>query len=402
MDRPLVLARVVWFAGTLTLIGLAYGQTYSLTEIGTFGRGTGFSTAGAAINEFGEAVGTLDFGITSGAEAGAFIYRNGTARLLDGTDGGIAINNAGQVTAWLDSYPFVHALLYSHGTLKDLGSLGGTYTLGVAMNHHGEVTGDSSTADNAADHAFLYSHGTMQDLGTLGGSNSGGAAINRRGQVTGGSNTVDDAGYHAFLYTSGSMVDLGTFGGIYSSGSAINDRGQVTGSAYTAGNATSHAFLYSYGTLQDLGTLGGSNSGGTAINDHGQVAGGADIVGDAALHAFLYSQGEMHDLGTLGGTDSFAVAINNAGQVLGQANIAGDTSYHPFLYTNGRIFDLNDLIDEGSPLKPYVTLTEAVGITDTGYILANGHNSQSGIDSAYVLQACRRDDDRRHPHRCKQ
>ena len=53
--------------------------------------------------------------------------------------------------------------------MQDLGTLGGTYSVGFAINDSGQVTGTADTADGAADHAFLWDGTTMQDLGTLGG-----------------------------------------------------------------------------------------------------------------------------------------------------------------------------------------------------------------------------------------
>src|SRR5688500_6265601 len=78
---------------------------------------------------------------------------------------------------------------------------------------------------------------TVADLGTLGGTSSIGWGINASGQVTGQSYTTGDAETHAFLYD-GAMHDLGTLGGTFSSGAGINDSGQVTG------QSDGHAFLW--------------------------------------------------------------------------------------------------------------------------------------------------------------
>ena len=69
--------------------------------------------------------------------------------------------------------------------LTDLGTLGGNYSSGIAINASGQATGISPTAGNAEEHAFLWDGTRMQDLGTLGGSSSFGFAINDSGQVTG-------------------------------------------------------------------------------------------------------------------------------------------------------------------------------------------------------------------------
>src|SRR4029453_9969414 len=68
----------------------------------------------------------------------------------------------------------------------------------------------------------------LVDLGTLGGSSSLALAVNHQGQVCGGSYTVGDLESHAFLWTAtGGMIDLGTLGGSSSGAVAVNDRGEV-------------------------------------------------------------------------------------------------------------------------------------------------------------------------------
>ena len=94
----------------------------------------------------------------------------------------------------------------------------------------------------------------MVDLGTLGGSFSVGSGINVAGDVSGQSDTTGDTAFLAFLYD-GTMHDLGTLGGTKSSAADINDADHVVGYSYVSGDATYHAFLYD-GTMHDLGTLG--------------------------------------------------------------------------------------------------------------------------------------------------
>ena len=68
------------------------------------------------------------------------------------------------------------------------------------------MTGSSNTADGAT-HAFLWDGTRMQDLGTLGGTSSVGHAINDSGQVTGFADTAD-GDPHAFLWDGTTMQQI--------------------------------------------------------------------------------------------------------------------------------------------------------------------------------------------------
>ena len=89
-------------------------------------------------------------------------------------------------------------VLYS---VTDLGTLGGSGSVGFGINNQGQVTGYSFTA-TGAEHAFLFSNGQMTDLGTLGGAYSNSTEVRHppqsgwlderqtapRGDVSGGRN----------------------------------------------------------------------------------------------------------------------------------------------------------------------------------------------------------------------
>jgi probable HAF family extracellular repeat protein len=178
----------------------------------------------------------------------------------------------------------------------------------------------------------------MQDLGTLGGSGSVALAINRGGDVVGSAYTDDDATLHAFVYHRGRMRDLGTLGGYVSEAQDINDADQIVGYSYLADGSTYRAFMYEHGQMFDLGTLGGPNSIARAINNRGEVVGTADTpVGSYPTYrAFAYRQGVMTDLNELidpmsGWTLLEASDINDCGQIVGYGLIDGYG--HGFLLT---------------------------------------------------------------------
>jgi len=259
--------------------------------------------------------------------------------------------------------------------ITDLGTLGGTDSLGWGLNAHGQVTGYAATAEDATINGFLWTpttpngaSGTMHDLGTLGGSYAWGIGINDSGLVAGVSATTEDDAEHATLWkpttpggSSGTLHDLETLGGTYSQGNGINANGQIAGGSDLTGDDASHAFMWkpttpggASGTMHDLGTLGGTFSFAWDINASGQVTGDADTTDDDANHAFLWTPtvpggatGTMHDLGTLGGAWSDGSGINDLGQVAGSAQTPDDAADHAFLWTptepGGTMLDLGTL-----------------------------------------------------------
>ena len=321
--------------GLVLAAGPAARAGYIITSLG--GINGGDSSIADGINASGQIVGLALGGLPNNT-FGAFLYSGGTMTSLGTLPGDVSsaaysINASGQVVGISSNggsgyFPanvppaLYQAFLYSGGTMTGLGTLGGASSEAYGINNAGQVVG---VADTASGHqlAFLYSGGTMTNLGSIApNSFSVALAINNAGQITGQSTVPSTATNHAFLYSNGTMNDLGTLGGLNSGGNAINASGEVAGYSTLAGDLITHAFLYSNGTTSDLGTLGG-NSVANGLNDSGQVVGDSETPNGAET-AFLYSGGTMTNLNNLIPADSGwylvdATAINDSGQIVGWA-----------------------------------------------------------------------------------
>ena len=241
-------------------------------------------------------------------------------------------------TAW-------HGFLWQGGILTDLGTLGGPDSAGVVINESGQITGFSFTNDVPNPTTgiptvdpFLWHRGRMTDLGTLGGTFGVGNAVNNGGQVVGFSDLTGDLANHAFVWERGVLTDIGTLGGVNSTANWINDAGQVVGSANLP-DGTHHAFVWWNGKMTDLGTIGSDPcSNGFHINSSGQVVGTTADCHGTVLHAYLWEQGSMLDLNAFIGPDFTSVepiAISDAGKIVGNGVLSNGDVHAVVLKPDG-------------------------------------------------------------------
>ena len=224
-----------------------------------------------------------------------------------------SINGFNQVVGFsgptLDS-PKSRAFFWSKSTgMIDLGTLGGAYAQAFAINDSGSITGNSQlrSSDSTTEgvHAFLSPSPLgagaigMRDLGTLGGSFSYGMAINANNHVVGYSTVKKvDKRVHAFCFDGNTMKDLGTLAPNSSNpledqsvALSINSSDRIVGYTYLpALNANTDpavqpgtspvrqiAFVWSQGAMRDLNKLIGQAAetyhlnAAMAINDNGQI-----------------------------------------------------------------------------------------------------------------------------------
>lgn len=251
-------------------------------------------------------------------------------------------------------------------SVKDLGTLGGTFSIAFGINNAGFV-GGTGALPNGNTGAFLAGpRGNKYDLGTLGGPNAQAGEPNGRLDLPVLSETStpdplkeDFCGFGDHLIClgalwNGAMRALPTLGGNNAMAFAQNNRDQVIGAAE---NLTHDASCPSPqvldfepvvwgpapGKITALPPLPGDTVGfALGINDLGQIVGSSGSCANTVVtavgllvgpHAVLWKNGSATDLGNLGGKMmGKAAAINNRGEVAGFSDVT-DGSVHAFLWT---------------------------------------------------------------------
>jgi probable HAF family extracellular repeat protein len=268
--------------------------------------------------------------------------------------------------------------------VRDLGTLGGTYSFAYSINSSGVVAGGAATAnqtDGVSQTAFVWYGGAPINLGTLGGigcpdCSSEGAAAIVDGTVALLSETAipdpngeDFCGFGthrqclAAIWKNGVLSPLPTLpGGLNSQALWANNRGQIIGFSELSENGTldltcktATPFQVTHfeaviwepnGEVRELPHLKDDEvSFGFGLNDNGQAVGVSGSCSNTALppftagpqapHAVLWEKdGTMRNLGSLveGSAINIPGGINDRGEVAGGAQSSNGLP-HAFLWT---------------------------------------------------------------------
>ena len=363
----------MWFAASLQYLAIVTRKT--------------LSASAARLGSGRAPLVALVLGLTSWAAAAdpaSYVVQD--LGVLPGNSSSIAfgINKKGDVVGWSMGPDGTSAFLYTdaNGIVQLPGLPDRPRTIARDINDLGDVVGTANAGGVDLGHAVLWTNGVVRDLGTLGtGSYSDGWAVNNNRQVVGSSYTNGASfGVHGFLYTQATgMVDL-TPNSDTGSALDINDAGQVTGYK-TATGGNYHAFRWRGGKFVDLGVLPGfAHSFGWAINALGQVAGNSTSASGNSERFFRSIAGG--GLQNLGGTGEHNVAwgINASGNVVGTS---GSSQKRAVRYTDaGGLRDLNTLID---PSLGWLLLA-AHDINDAGQIVGYAFNNFTARTHAVRLQ----------------
>jgi uncharacterized membrane protein len=250
------------WSGT-TCLGFLW-QNGAMTPLSTLG---GYNSAGFAINNRGEVAGNAETATT-----------DSTCPPYDPSLGQYQV---------LQDKPVV----WKNGQINELPTYGGDPDgFAIAINDNGQITGASGGCSTfnvinglylSPVHALLWDHGKVTNLGSLGG-NFGNQAhnINNRAQVVGVSDLAGDSVFHGFVWSqSTGMQDVPPLpGDTYSVALAINDAGEVGGVSIDATFTTLRAFVVVKGVPTDLNTLISPDSPlqlqtACSINSRGEITG---------------------------------------------------------------------------------------------------------------------------------
>ncbi|HEY2685976.1 MAG TPA: hypothetical protein VGI93_20875 [Steroidobacteraceae bacterium] len=219
-----------------------------------------FEDFAGGINDSGHIVGETD--------SNGFFY-NGTLHFfpaaIENVGFGRGSNNSDLITGTVTTEPGMIAAGFVYnpktGSVTYIDAFnGGNESAGIAINSSGYTTGNAAYGNTPIDpqasltgppHAFLNDAQGLHDLGTLGGSTSMGNGINANSEVVGSSYLAGDKVMHAFLYTAGAMVDLNQLVSssplapfvTLTSAAGINDSAWIIANGVDSRTGNTHGYL---------------------------------------------------------------------------------------------------------------------------------------------------------------
>jgi uncharacterized membrane protein len=270
-----------------------------------------------------------------------------------------------------------------------LGFLQGySFSLARALDADGNACGYSGIEVNGSQPARAVrfkTDGTVENLGTLGGQFSLAWEVTRAGKIVGDAGTnPNSTDWHAFLWEEGvGMTDL-VPGSADSHARDVNEFDVVAGYL-----GTNHAFRWDAGSgLADLGAPSGyPNAFAYGINGAGQLCGSASTATGNAERFVRYTDGVGWEVLGGVGQHNLSYKINDFGQVVGTGVVSGFLS-NAALYTDGfGLLDLNTLIDPalGFSLRAAFDINERGQITGFGQVAATGETHAYRLDPAFFV-----------------
>jgi len=312
-------------------------------------------------------------------------YRVVTLDLPSGSTSGIAtaINNHGQAVGYVEKSGVRMPVLWSNGSVTELGLLGGSLGEANDINDFGQVVGISSTSQG--NRAFLWDSGVLKNIGNVSQEvfYTTATTITNSGHIYGSYFAIDTKEV-AVEWTNPGKVDLprvafGPFTFPFSNVYSANEVGQVVGEGEVFSSTKSMIFQNGNSSLLAFASINNSaDDTPMDINDLGIAVGTSwiNVGGQYRPLATRYEGGVAEFLEMLpGATDSGAGEINNAGIILG-TNSFGSGPSSPTTYVYWDETGVHPLLD--SLLNPIdgLTISGLSDMNELGWITGYGVNTE--------------------------
>lgn len=286
------------------------------------------------LNNNGQAVGQVfDGGYYS-------FFFNGTTTTTTHLAGGIyamGINDSSTICGYYSSGGVTYPYIQQGSTVTQIAPWNPQGTWIGGINNAGQIAGEGTDLTTQSSRALIYTAGSYKNLGTVGGSltSSSAVSINSFGDVAGAWDANSSGPDKAMIYTDGAMHVFS--GSIAAIAQGINDSRQVVGRE-EAGSGKGFFYDYSSNKYTTVAPpTGFTASSLAAINNAGTAVGWCST--QSLIDAAVYSPGQgMTDLNQLidpssGWSLYKAYAINNSGQILTLGYHRGGSGTEPLILT---------------------------------------------------------------------